>query len=305
MSQSHGYHPGELEAHELAGLVEQAEHSRGAIGATVPPPAVAFLAQQPVLVVGAADRAGRMWASLLAGTPGFARATGGGTVQVDARPGPTDPLADVLARPAQVGMIALEPASRRRMRINGRSEPTATGLRVTADQVYANCPKYIQQRRPHPVTQPRPRAVGAASSTLSALQRAWIGSADTFFVATRSAAGDADASHRGGNPGFIEVLTDTELRWPDYTGNAMLMTLGNLQQDPAAGLLLIDFASGATLQLTGTATVDWQGAGQLPGAQRIVRFHLQQAVQTEHASPMTWTAPAYCKHNPPLSRSRS
>lgn len=299
-SQAHRYHPGELQAHRLAGLVEQAEHSRGAIGATLPPAAAAFLTQQPVLVVGAADGDGRVWASMLTGRPGFARAVDPGTVQVDALPVPGDPLSDVLARPAQVGVLALEAAARRRMRINGRSAPSGGGVRVSADQVYANCPKYIQQRDPRPVDRPGPPATATRSRALTAAQQTWIGAADTFFLATRSAAGDADVSHRGGNPGFVQVLSDTELRWPDYAGNAMLMTLGNLQQDRAAGLLLIG-DDGATLQLTGTATVDWQGADQLPGAQRLVQFHLQEAVQTEHAHPLIWTAPGYSRHNPPVS----
>jgi hypothetical protein len=191
------------------------------------------------------------------------------------------------------------------MRVNGRSEPTVTGLRVTADQVYANCPKYIQQRSPHPVAQPRSPSAGAPTTALTPAQRASIGAADTFFVATRSAAGDADASHRGGDPGFVQVLGDTELRWPDYAGNAMLMTLGNLQQDPAAGLLFVDWDDGTTLQLTGTATVDWDAADGLPGAQRVVHFRVQQVVQVDHASPMTWSAPAYSRHNPPTTRSAS
>nr|WP_218822259.1 pyridoxamine 5'-phosphate oxidase family protein [Geodermatophilus pulveris] len=120
---------------------------------------------------------------------------------------------------------------------------------------------------------------------LTPYRQAWIRSADTFFVATRSAAGDADASHRGGNPGFVQVLGDTELRWPDYTGNAMMMTLGNLRQDPAAGLLFVDRRDGSTLQLTGTATVDWGASDERPGAERVVRFRLRRAVQTDHASP--------------------
>lgn len=300
-TQANQYHAGEVVAHRLAGLVAQAELSRGAIGSTVPTPAAAFLAEQPMLVIGAADATGHMWASLLSGPPGFARATTESTLEIAALPVPGDPLADVLARPAQIGMIAIQPATRRRMRVNGRSTPTTTGLRVDADQVYANCPKYIQQRTPQPVTSPGPPTVSLTPS-LTPGQQSWLTSADTFFVATRSAAGDADASHRGGNPGFVEVLGATELRWPDYVGNAMMMTLGNLQQDSAAGLLFVDWNSGSTLQVTGTATVEWDGAGAMPGAQRVVSFRVQGVVQVDHASPLVWSTPAYSKHNPPLPR---
>jgi hypothetical protein len=254
-----------------------------------------------VLVLGAADGAGRLWASLLTGTPGFVRAVDPSTVDVAARPVPGDPLEAVLARPVRVGTVAVQPATRRRMRLNGRSAPTATGVRISADQVYANCPKYIQQRSPRPVAEPGPPGPATATDALSAEQRAWIRSADTFFVATRSAAGDADASHRGGGPGFVQVLSGTELRWPEYVGNAMLMTLGNLQEDPSAGLLLVDWGSGATLQLTGTATVDWGAADELPGAQQVVHFRVRCVVQTERASPLAWTEPVSSRHNPPVA----
>ena len=303
-TQAQSYHAGEREAHELAGLADQAEHSRLAIGDTIPPAAARFLTQQPFLVMGAADAAGRMWGSVLAGRPGFLKAGAPQTLEIDARPLPGDPLSDVLVGPAQVGTIVLDPATRRRMRVNGGSEPTATGLRVRAEQVYANCPKYIQQRTSGQVS--RPAASARSTSVLTPSQQAWIASADTFFLATRSAAGDCDASHRGGDPHFVEVLSATELRWPDYAGNAMLMTLGNLQQDPAAGLLFVDWERGTTLQLTGSATVDWAAAGELPGAERVVRFQLQSARQTEHAVPLAWGPPAYSRHNPPvLSRTSS
>lgn len=297
-TQARRYHPGESAAHELAGLVEQAEHARPAIGDTIPLAAAAFLAEQPMLVVGAADRDGRMWASLLTGRPGFLSVPGPQTLKVAARPVAVDPLAAVLDGPALVGAIAVDPGTRRRMRLNGRSTPTATGLRVAADQVYSNCPKYIQARRPHTAGEAAPPELASDTPELTAGQRAWLERADTFFVATRSGAGDADASHRGGSPGFVQVRSATELVWPDYIGNAMLMTLGNLQQDPAAGLLLVDWDSGATLQLTGRATVDWDGAAAMPGARQTVRFHLDRAVQVAHASALTWSAPLYSRHNP-------
>lgn len=310
------YHPGEIAAQQHAGLVEQAELSRGAIGTAVPPPAVAFLEEQPVLFVGAADTHGQMWASLLTGSPGFvqvqARNTGppdvpgGSTVHVAARPVQADPLADVLGQPGQIGTLAIEPATRRRMRLNGRYRPTSAGLSISAEQVYANCPKYIQQRTPHPAPHCARPALCTVTAALDDMQRRLLAGADTFFVATRSADGDADVSHRGGRPGFVQVLSGTELRWPDYVGNAMMMTLGNLQQDAAAGLLFLDWQTGTTLQLTGTATVDWDPARayDFPGAQRAVRYHITRVVQIDHASALAWTAPVFSKHNPPAPTSQ-
>lgn len=295
------YHSGERAAQRRAGLSDQADVAVRAIGTTIPPVAAEFIAAQPLLVVGAADDQGRMWAGQLTGHPGFAVAADDVTLDVAARPVDTDPLAAVLRRPAQVGAIVIDPPTRRRMRLNGRSRPVPSGLRFTADQVYANCPKYIQQRSPQRELLDEPTE-SRTTSVLTAEQQDLVAAADTFFVATRSAAGDADASHRGGNPGFVQVVHEGALRWPDYRGNAMMMTLGNLQQDPAAGLLFLDWESGSTLQLTGRARVDWEPSPDrlLPGAQRQVDFEIDQVVHTRHAGPLVWSAPAFSRFNPPL-----
>lgn len=296
------YHPGEHAAQRRAGLRDQADIALRAIGTTIPPVAAAFIGEQPMLVLGAADPDGRMWASPLTGPPGFASAPDETTLDVAARPAPGDPLAAVLQSSTPVGAIVIDPSTRRRMRLNGQAEPTPSGLRITADQVYANCPKYIQQRSPKVAPQRRGAVSATTTDFLTEDQLRLVTRADTFFVATRSAAGDADASHRGGNPGFVQVVGPRALRWPDYIGNAMMMTLGNLQQDPSAGLLFVDWRSGTTLQLTGRAQVDWEPSPdqRLPGAQRQLDFQLHSVVQLEHASPLEWTPPAYSRFNPPL-----
>jgi predicted pyridoxine 5'-phosphate oxidase superfamily flavin-nucleotide-binding protein len=293
------YHPGERLAQRLAGLRAEAERARPAIGTSIPSVAAQFVAEQHLLVLGATDTDGRMWASLLVGDPGFAAAPDEYTLDVAAMPAEGDPVHAALAESPAVGVILIDPSTRRRMRVNGDAVPTPAGLRITVNQVYANCPKYIQQRR---IDQIEPRGAGTARVTdsLDDGQREVIATADTFFVATRSAAGAADASHRGGNPGFVQVLGDRSLRWPDYVGNAMMMTLGNLQQDPAAGLLFVDWATGTTLQVSGRAQVEWDADPGLPGAQRQVRFDIDRVVQLDHASPLQWTEPVPSRFNPPL-----
>jgi hypothetical protein len=80
----------------------------------------------------------------------------------------------------------------------------------------------------------------------------------------------------------------------------MYMTLGNLELDPRCGLLFLDWERGRTLHLTGTARVDWDlaRAAGVPGAQRLVEFTLDRAVQMEGALPLRWTFGGYSKFNP-------
>ncbi|MFD5917807.1 pyridoxamine 5'-phosphate oxidase family protein [Kitasatospora sp. NPDC058201] len=295
------YHPGERAAQARAGRLDRADHSGRAVGSTVPAVAARFLTERRMLVVGAADADGRLWATQLSGAPGFLRAADERTLTVAARPSGDDPLAGALAGPAEVGTVALDPAARRRMRLNGRSVPDGRGgLVITADQVYANCPKYIQRRSP--VDRPEagaPRRV-AGGPALSTAQQLLAATADTFFVATAGPDGRVDASHRGGNPGFLRVLGPDRLRWPDYAGNSMFMTLGNLELDPRAGLLIPDWETGGALLVTGEARTDWSdpaGAG-LPGAERVIDLTVTDVLELADATPLTWTDPEYSPANP-------
>ncbi|MEU7000395.1 pyridoxamine 5'-phosphate oxidase family protein [Nonomuraea sp. NPDC046570] len=286
------YHHGERAVQQRAGVESQAAHALRAIRGFVPDVAAAFLAEQSMIIVSAADRAGRTWSTLLAGEPGFLRAPDPWTLTVDALPAPEDPLAEVLAGAVKVGMIAIDFAARRRMRVNGTAEPSGRGLRVQLDQVFANCPKYLQKRQSTPMP-PGARSV-CRGTELTAAQRLALSEADTFFIGTATPDGDADVSHRGGNPGFVQVLSPTHLRWPEYTGNSMFLTLGNLELRPSAGLLVPDWKSGGLLQLTGTARTREDP--------RLVDFFVGEVQETTGAVPLRWTDPDYSRFNPPISQ---
>ena len=90
----------------------------------------------------------------------------------------------------------------------------------------------------------------------------------------------ADASHRGGASGFVRV-DGADLWWPDYAGNNMFTSMGNIAANPDAALLFVDFATGATLHLSGTATLEWIAPGD-PGDDgdtgRRVRFRQVRSV---------------------------
>ncbi|MFP3991359.1 pyridoxamine 5'-phosphate oxidase family protein [Streptomyces sp. E11-3] len=289
------YHKGSRAVQDRVGVRALADHVGKSIGPGIRPVAAAFLELQPMLVVGAADATGQVWASLLTGAPGFVRATGPNQVSVAGGPRPDDPLAAALGTPdTPVGTIALDPRTRRRMRLGGRARPTERGLAIEAEQVFSNCPKYLQKRESYEFV-PRPDVTAPRRSAgLSPAQQDFIRASDTFFLAT-AAEGHTDASHRGGNPGFVQVTSPYELMWQDYQGNSMFRTLGNLEADPRAGLLLLDWTTGTTLQLTGTARTEYTDE------QRTTRFTLTEAVHTESASPLRWSTPEYSPANPPLA----
>ncbi|WP_174188355.1 pyridoxamine 5'-phosphate oxidase family protein [Nocardia barduliensis] len=273
------FHHGEVAVQRRMGQAHIAERVGRMIRPDIPPVAAGFLAEQRMVVLAAADPAGRLWAGELVGQPGFVRAVDDRTITVGTRPAAADPLHEALTHRARVGLIALQPQRRRRMRVNGESAPEGTGLRIVTDQVYSNCPKYISRRDVASYTPGAESAAVRRGVELDAGQRAAIAAADTFFVATADEDGNADASHRGGNPGFLQVLSSTRLRWPDYRGNSMFMTLGNLAVNPRCGILIPDWSTGATLQLTGTAELVWAAETFAAGAQCSLDFTVEEVVE--------------------------
>ena len=301
------FHEGERAVQERAGVRDMARRVGNGIHAAVPPAAQEFLARQPFAVVGMQDAAEHLWASFVTGEPGFMRAGDAHTVSVNALPVPGDPLRAILAGagafvPHDIGLLAIEPATRRRMRVNGAATPQGeSGFAVAVRQAYANCPKYIQARTIVSTEDAgnAPPAVWVGEF-LTRAQQDWIARADTFFIATAHPEGGADVSHRGGNPGFVRLSSASSLIFPDYSGNAMFNTLGNLAVNPRAGLLFVDFTRGDTLQITGTAEILWdtENAALFPGAERVVALQVVRVVHITAATPLRGKLTSFSPFNP-------
>jgi predicted pyridoxine 5'-phosphate oxidase superfamily flavin-nucleotide-binding protein len=296
-------HEGERRVQRRAGVLEKAERvAAQIIRSDVPPIAAGFLAEQVMIVVAHRDPAGAVWASALSGPAGFARALDERTVRIDALPVEGDALGPSLrGGPIALGMQAIEPETRRRMRFNGPGEVRGSSLWLRTDEVYSNCSKYISTRRHVAPVAALARRGAERSSQLSARQRAFVAGADTFFIATSHATTGADASHRGGSPGFVRVDDASHLTWADYKGNSLFMTLGNIELDPHAGLLFCDWDTGDVLQLSGTATIDWDEAraAAFPGGERLVRFAIEQVVVLRGVLGWRWELEEHSRFSPP------
>jgi predicted pyridoxine 5'-phosphate oxidase superfamily flavin-nucleotide-binding protein len=297
----HFFHEGERAVQERAGVAAIASRVGGSIHAEIPPRAQAFLLEQPFAVLASRDAEGRVWASIVHGAPGFLSAPSEKAIEIDAAPIAGDPLAANLVPGAPLGALVIDLATRRRMRVNGRVERAASPIRVAVDEVFANCPKYIQRRDlvVDGVLESRdPFASAADALTIAQQQR--IGRADTCFLASGHGDAGLDASHRGGASGFVEVLGERRIVWPDYAGNSMFQTLGNLASDPRAGLVFADFATGDVLQLSGRARVDWDPAraARFAGAERVVELEIDAVRETRGALPLRSYAAEPSRFNP-------
>lgn len=105
--------------------------------------------------------------------------------------------------------------------------------------------------------------------------KAFIESLEYFFLATADAAGRPDCSFKGGAPGFARVVRPDLLVWPDYDGNGMFKSLGNIAVNPGVGLLFIRMGEAPKrLRCNGTAQVVFDDPlmAQFAGAQALVKM---------------------------------
>ncbi|NEP08927.1 MAG: flavin-nucleotide-binding protein [Symploca sp. SIO2C1] len=298
------FHAGELAIQARFNIHERMDkQGRRVIRDYLPEQFRQFFAQLPYVIVGTVDAEGKPWASILVGEPGFLSTPDKYSLRVSAQPLFGDPLTKILATNIDIGFLGIELHTRRRNRLNGTVSSTDGNVfEVKVQQSFGNCPQYIQARTAElgEFLPGAPKSVDEFT-VLSGIDKAIINASDTFFIATAyqaklaGAASGVDVSHRGGKPGFVRVDGDSTLTIPDFSGNFHFNTFGNLELNPRAGLLFVDFDQGDLLYLTGTAEVIWEGAeiADYEGAERLLRFHLEQGYRVEQSLPLHWSAPTF------------
>ena len=291
------FHPGEQQIQSRLGMRDKLEDiGRRMIRDHMPEQHREFFALLPWLLVGSRDADAQPQASVLWGAPGFATSPQPQRLRIDTLPEADDPLAANLRAGTGLGLLGIELPTRRRNRMNGRVEALSDGgFAVAVQQSFGNCPKYIQVRSWQAATrQPGQLEQGEG------LDPRWlplVEGSDTLFIASSNGA-DMDISHRGGPRGFVRLARDGRLWLPDYSGNFMFNTLGNLLLEPRCALLWIDFASGDLLHLEARAELVWPedypepappGAERMlaliPGRWRLRRGRLPLAFGSTEPSP--------------------
>ena len=301
------FHEGEIQAQKRAGEFEEAQRNGRMLADSIMRGAMAFVAQQAMVVLGSVDDGQDVWASVLFGPPGFVRATDERRLEIDlsqAGINEHDPFWENIQHHPRVGVLLIELATRRRLRINGTvARPAPDRLTLDVTESFPNCPKYIQRRQiQFEALDPSEKIPAFAEG--HALQReqvTLIEASDTFFVASAHAQRGVDASHRGGLPGFVEVLDRETLRIPDYMGNSMFNTLGNFTANPHAGLLFLDFERNRTLQLTGHAEILWDREdteGITGGTHRFWTLRIDRWRESDIHAGLRWEFVDYSPHHP-------
>ncbi|KAI1095656.1 hypothetical protein F5B19DRAFT_440508 [Rostrohypoxylon terebratum] len=171
-----------------------------------------------------------------------------------------------------------------------RTAPGIADLQMVfqVNESIGNCPKYLNKKVIVPHT-PKPRLASEGSGiplpkdAVDVIQKA-----DLFFIASKHGSESMDTNHRGGAPGFVRILRNEEegreggglsIVYPEYSGNRLYQTLGNLQLDPYAGLAFPDFDTGDVVYVTGRTTilVGEKAADMMPRQKLAVRIDVTEA----------------------------
>src|SRR5262249_22273389 len=172
-----------------------------------------------------------------------------------------DPVRPIVRSNEPLALLVIDLATRRRLRINGVVRHVdRAGLEVSIRETLGNCPKYIQKRVRTdgvPGVSSNDTTLVQRGSTLDADRRSLIDRIDTLFVATVHGERGLDVAHRGGRPGFVRVVDDRRVRIPDYPGNSLFQSLGNLELDSRCSIAFIDFEYHRVISTSGHGVIEF------------------------------------------------
>jgi len=255
---------------------------------TLSPQLANHLQVAPLLAIGTLDKQGRPWTTLCGGEKGLARLLGGGIVGFKTPvTGKHDPVIEELVGKDATGQVVREEGegrmvsgltidlkTRKRVKMYGRMiagalmtrEDEATDREETiaeiqlvlkVEQSLGNCPKYMNSKHiTSAVAKPE-----LVDDMPCFSQRALdlMDKADMFFLSSSYTQVDMDTNHRGGPPGFMRVESNEQsgavICWPEYSGNRLYQTLGNLMLNPVCGICVPDYDTGDMLYFTGRTDI--------------------------------------------------
>ncbi|ETS78205.1 hypothetical protein PFICI_10267 [Pestalotiopsis fici W106-1] len=331
------WHAGEHEIHNFLRIPQRDNPTYPGLG----PHYYKRIIDSPLVAFGTLDQQGRPWTTIWGGEAGFCRPIAQGFIgtntEADAR---FDPVFQELfaatddesldrkivdervikpegGKPMAALTIDLE--TRDRVKLSGRFVAGAVTSRTDAglgafqmalqvEESLGNCPKYLNKKHITPHS-PRPVLLSEGSGLPLPLEAVdLLAQADLFFISSKHGDENMDVNHRGGPPGFMRLFrnsaNEVTLVYPEYSGNRLYQTLGNLQKDPVAGIVVPDFQTGNVLYLTGRTTTLFgdKAAAYLPRTKLAVKIEIDEARFVQDGLPFRGDVIDYSPYNPPVRR---
>ncbi|KAF1911989.1 hypothetical protein BDU57DRAFT_523264 [Ampelomyces quisqualis] len=301
--------------------------------AMLTPQAGYMLQHGPLLALGTLDSQSRPWTTLWGGSPGFSQPLGGGLIGIRTLVDSTqdavvkalmgDTVDGEMSEPKDGGNmlagLAIDLMTRKRVKIAGKmiagtvqeidaefeedggskftTKQKQIQLVTKIEQSLGNCPKYLNQYKLRPAK--IDSDLLSASPCLTEEGKNLIGRSDMFFLTT-STKQDMDVNHRGGPPGFVRIMSGDQFVYPEYSGNRLYQSLGNLQLNPKIGVTFPDYETGDVLYTTGTAVilVGADAASLLPGSNLAVKITIAETRLVRRGLPFRGVRHTPSPYNP-------
>jgi len=237
------YHTGQIAVQEEAKTRHVADKLAHWVG-----PVGEFALGADLLLLATAGTDGILSFMVLSGEPPLVEVAGGSGARLRFPPS----LLPLLQTPVACGGLTISLGQARRARINGQLMPSGGATELAAAETFTLCRKYMApslalEERPH---------LGPVACEPLALDDAWLAGllakAETSFLASISPDGGPDVAHRGSPPGFLELdAAARRLTWPEYVGDGVFKSAGNVRATRMMTLLVPDHDSDDGVELVG------------------------------------------------------
>ena len=241
---------------------------------------------------------------ILAGNPGIIQAIEADIVKINTKINEGDPLFLNILQHKEVGILVIDFASRIRIRINGKVSIVYPdgNFEIKIEQVFGNCPKYIQARRfEYKAVEEIVNKKLHPLNTLNKKQQNWISESDTFIIASASFEGKMDISHRVGCQDLFMSLMKINCI-SRLLRKYVVQYLRKYCSKSQCWVTVFDFNTGGTLQITGEASINWNIdqdiLSKFPGAQRLVQFQIIEVLEVPCYESYNWEFLNYSTFNP-------
>ncbi|KAL8675881.1 MAG: hypothetical protein Q9186_007536, partial [Xanthomendoza sp. 1 TL-2023] len=272
------------------------------------PYAARLLPDAPLLALGTLDSGGRPWTTILGGEAGFVRPLGQSNIGIKTLIDPTyDPVISILLhhddhsgqqkKDRPIAGLGIDLETRSRVKLAGKFIAGALGGVLTTAGAKATEAQIVVKVEQSLVSSSLPLPVEAIDL---------LAKADIFFITTSHGGSTMGTNNRGGCPGFCRIMKNdhsgTILLYPEYSGNRLYQTLGNLQTTPKAGIAIPDFDSGDVLYLTGTTEilVGQEAAALLPRSNLAVKVRVHEACLIHNSLAFKGQSGEPSPYNPPV-----
>jgi predicted pyridoxine 5'-phosphate oxidase superfamily flavin-nucleotide-binding protein len=248
------FHEGEYRLQELMGVRQSSDALASMVKDTIPQIAKDFLINLKFCVITLSKQEDDLTSAVIYDMDSFISIIGDKAIDISLRNSSFIDTDYFKENEFSIGFLGLDFEKAMRIRINGLAKINNNTLRIFVNEVYSNCPKYIIRRIYKSNLKEKLIQNVQNYPKLTTEIMDMISQVDTFFLSSLHKDKGADISHRGGNKGFLKVISSNEIQFDDKPGNNLYNTLGNIYTNSIVNILLIDFENNNTYLILARAS---------------------------------------------------